>query len=166
MASTEIIIALWSVIFSAVSVYLTHTFGGRSKVKQLQKEVNDFQKEFEKATKEKNEKKLEEMKIREPEMMAKMQEMLFLPLKSMVIILPVFFIFIWLVEQFAPAFTIILPFGIHVNEVLSLNVLNSSTYGPRGFFIVVSIVANLVFDQLYTRLLERNATNKTPTISK
>ncbi len=150
-------IALISLVFSAISTVVNHKIGGRSRVKELQKEVNEFQKKFEKAAKEKNEKDLERLKVLEPEVMKKMQEMLFLPLKSMIVILPLFFIFITAVVSFYPEFVIILPFGIHLNEIFSLSVLNNSYYGPRGFFIVVSIVFNLVFEAVYSQFIEKKA---------
>lgn len=153
-------IAILALIFSIVSLAANHKIGGKKRVKELQKEVNDFQKKFEKATKEKDEKELARLKILEPQVMGKMQEMLLLPLKAMVVILPLFFIFIAGVNYFVPSFSIVLPFGIHINEVLSLKVLESSTYGSRGFFIVCSIVFNLLLEALYSKVIAPDKANK------
>lgn len=153
-------IAVISLIFSVVSTLANHKIGGRSRVKQLQKEVNDFQKRFEKATKEKDEKELEKLKILEPEVMSKMQEMLILPIKSMVVILPLFFIFIAGIQYLHPSFLITLPFAIHVNEIFALKMFEPSVYGSRGFFIVCSIVFNLAFEALYSNFFEKQNKNK------
>ena len=148
-------ITLVALVFSAVSIFLNHKVGGRKKVKELQKEVNDFQKNFEKATKEKDEKEIQRLKNIEPEVMKKMQEMLLLPIKSMVIILPLFFIVIAGIEYFFHGFSIVLPIGIHPNEIFALKLLEPSTYGPRGFFIFTSIIFNLVLEFGYSNIVEK-----------
>ncbi|MDP3742671.1 MAG: EMC3/TMCO1 family protein [Candidatus Micrarchaeota archaeon] len=160
MFDPAITIALSAVVFSIVSLFVNHKFGGKKKVKELQKEINEFQKKFEKATKEKDEKELAKLKVIEPQVMKNMQEMLLLPIKAMVIILPLFFIFIAGVQYLVPVFTIILPFGIHPNELLAFKILEQSAYGSRGFFIVCSIVANLVLEVLYSRVIAPDKPNK------
>ncbi len=155
-------IVFLSLVFSTVSTFVNHKIGGRQRVKALQKEVNDFQKKFEKATKEKDEKELQGLKNLEPEIMKKMQEMLFLPLKAMVVILPLFFIFITAVVSFFPAFIISLPIGLHTHELFALQVFNESLYGPRGFFIVASIVFNLFFELIYSNLIEKKGKEVKP----
>ncbi len=153
-------IVIFALIFSIVSLAANHKIGGKKRVKELQKEVNDFQKKFEKATKEKDEKELARLKIIEPQVMKNMQEMLLLPLKAMVVILPLFFIFIAGVKYLVPSFSIMLPFGIHPSELLSFKILEQSTYGVHGFFIVCSIVFNLVIEALYSRVIAPEKPNK------
>jgi len=155
VSQATLAITLSTLVFSLVSFYLNRKIGGREKVKAIQKEINDFQKSFEKANKEKDEKELARLKLIEPQVMGKMQEMLFLPLKAMIVILPLFLIFIYLIQQFYPGFTIVLPIGIHVQQLLSLNVIHDTTYGSRGFFIVCSIVFNLIFEMVWTKVLKR-----------
>lgn len=155
VSQATLAITLSTLVFSLVSFYLNRKIGGREKVKAIQKEINDFQKSFEKANKEKDEKELARLKLIEPQVMGKMQEMLFLPLKAMIVILPLFLIFIYLIQQFYPGFTIVLPIGIHPQQLLSLNVLHDTTYGSRGFFIVCSIVFNLIFEMVWTKILKR-----------
>ncbi len=155
MSDALIEIALLALVFSIISLFVNHKIGNRKKVKELQKEVNDFQKSFEKATKEKDEKEIQRLKVIEPQVMSKMQDMLILPLKSMVIILVLFFIFMSGVVPFFKAFFIILPFDIHLNQVLALKVLQSAYYGPRGFFILCTIVFNLSFELIYSNLIEK-----------
>ena len=75
-------IALASLLFSAISLVANHKIGGRKRVKELQKEVNDFQKKFEKANKEKDEKEIQRLKNIEPQVMKNMQEMLLLPINN------------------------------------------------------------------------------------
>ncbi|MBI4406457.1 DUF106 domain-containing protein [Candidatus Micrarchaeota archaeon] len=155
-------IAFLSLVFSAISTFVNHKIGGRKRVKALQKEVNDFQKKFEKATREKDEKELQHLKILEPAVMKNMQEMLFLPLKGMLVILPLFFILITAVVSFFPGFVIALPIGLHPDELFALRVFNESLYGPRGFFIVVSIVFNLFFELVYSKLIENKGKEVKP----
>lgn len=148
-------IAIIALVFSAVSIFANHKIGGRSKVKALQKEVNDFQKKFETATKEKDEKELQHLKIIEPEIMKKMQEMLLLPIKGMVVILPLFFIFVAGIEYLFHGFSIVLPIGIHPAELFALKIFDPATYGSRGFFIFCSIIFNLVFEAVYSNFFEK-----------
>ncbi len=153
MVDPIVSISIFSLVFSILSFAVNYKIGNRKKVKQLQKEVNEFQKKFEKATREKDEKELQHLKNLEQETMAKMQEMLLLPLKSMVVILPLFFIFISGIESFHRGFYIVLPLALHPSELLSLNVLHASTYGPRGFFILSSIVFNLIFETILSKFI-------------
>ncbi len=74
--------------------------------------------------------------------------MMFLPFKSMIVVLPLFFVFIWLIGGAYPHFTIRLPIALHLNggELFGLNILHDSTYGPRGFFILASVLAGSVIE--------------------
>ncbi len=150
-----IIIAIIALAFSIISLIVNHKIGGRKKVKQLQKEVNEFQKNFEKATKDKNEKELQHLKLIEPEIMKKMQEMLLLPLKSMVIILVLFFGVMAAVTPAFHAFVITLPFDLHLSSLLALKLTQTAMYGPRGFFILCTIVFNLSLELIYSKFFEK-----------
>jgi len=88
-----------------------------------------------------------------------MQEMMILPWKSMVFILPLFFLMIgdpWLthfpgiiIQNFSD-FIITLPFNLHFDAIFSLRFMNAGTYGPKGFFIVC-----VVFSGLFLSLIEQ-----------
>ncbi len=166
MIDSTIALASIALLFSIVSIVVNHKVGDRKKVKALQKEVNDFQKAFEKATREHDEKELQRLKNIEPETMKKMQEMLLLPFKGLLFILPIFILLISGVNMFGlnippllstwfPTFSITLPIGIHPSELMALKPLEPSTYGSRGFFIFMSIIFNLVFELVYSNLIEK-----------
>lgn len=148
-------IMLWSLAFSIVTFEAARRFGNRKRQKEIREEVAKFQKEYNKALKEKDEAALKRLQAREKQTSGMMTEMMILPLKSSVIILPLFFIIITLLQQNFPSFTITLPFGLHVNEILSLRILSQSTYGSRGFFIVSSIFWSLLIELVYSRKFEK-----------
>lgn len=149
-------IAVWSFLFSLVSFYINYKWGNRQKVKQIQKEVQTYQKAMAQAVKDKNDAKVKELQNCDREMMGKMQEMMLLPLKTMIIILPLFFIVITLIDMTYKGFVIQLPFGLHISELLSLKILEASLYGPRGYFIVVSIFVNLLLELIYSKTIGKD----------
>ncbi len=155
-AITEI--TIWSILFSLLSFFINYKWGNRQKVKDIQKEVQDYQKQMAAAVKEKNDAKVKELQNKDREMMEKMQEMMLLPLKTMIIILPLFFIVITLITSTYHDFIIKLPFAIHISEILSLKIFSPSLYGPRGYFIVVSIFANLLLELIYSKTIGKDKT--------
>ncbi|MBI5635350.1 DUF106 domain-containing protein [Candidatus Micrarchaeota archaeon] len=162
----------WTVIFFVslayviVSLFLNRMLGARQRLKQLQKLVNDYQKQVTEATKAKDERKLKELSLREKEMMGYTKEMFILPLKSMVVIIPVFFILIGtsgflginfngLIPGAYPDFRTTLPIALHLNEVFSLKILANSVYGSRGFFVVAAIFWGLIVEAVASQVEKR-----------
>lgn len=160
-ADATVEIAVWAVLFSILSFYINYRWGNREKVKQIQKEVQTYQKKMADAVKSKDDKKVQELQNQDREMMEKMQQMMLMPLKTMIIILPLFLIVITIIASTYPGFVIQLPVGLHIEEILSLKILQSSLYGPRGYFIVVSIVANLILEVIYSQTIGKDKTPKT-----
>ncbi|MFH0712993.1 MAG: EMC3/TMCO1 family protein [Candidatus Micrarchaeota archaeon] len=160
MFDNTILLIVVALVFSIISLVANHKIGNRKRVKQLQKEVNDFQKNFEKANKEKDEKEIQRLKVIEPQVMKNMQEMLLLPIKSMIVILPLFFIFIAGIEAYFHGFSSILPIDIHPNSIFALKVFEPAAYGGRGYFIFFTIIFNLVFELVYSNLIEKKNENK------
>lgn len=159
-----------SLVYVLITVFLNKKYGGRDRIKQIQKEINDYQKELKKATESSDEQAVKRLQAREKEVTGMMSEMMTLPLKSMVIILPIFFVFIGtegflglhfpgIVNYAFPGFITQLPFDLHVNAVFSTNVLSNvpqaSTYGARGFFIVAALFWGLVSEALLSQLEKR-----------
>ncbi len=148
--------------FSVVSQFLNSKMGIKKRTKEIQDEIKNFQEEFKKATEKNDEVALKKLKAREEQVMGMMQEMMLLPWKSMIIVMPMFFVLIgepflthypgFLMETFK-GFVIHLPFDLHVNAVFSLQVLREAAYGPKGFFIV----STLFFGMLYSFLEPRVA---------
>ena len=149
-------VAVWSILFSIVSFYINYKWGNRQKVKDIQKEVQDYQKQMAAAVKEKNDAKVKELQSKDREMMEKMQSMMLLPLKTMIIILPLFFIVITLITSTYHDFIVKLPIGIHISEIFALKILQPSLYGPRGYFIVISIISNLLLELIYSNTIGKD----------
>ncbi len=148
-------------VFSLVSSLINHKMGIKKRTKEIQDEIKKFQDEFKKATEKKDDAAIKKLKPREEQVMSQMQEMMLLPWKSMVFVMPLFFILIGepfltqypgiLMEAFKD-FVIFLPFDLHLNAVFSLQVLREAAYGPKGFFIVSTIFFSLVYAQLEPRV--------------
>ncbi|HII38808.1 TPA: DUF106 domain-containing protein, partial [Candidatus Micrarchaeota archaeon] len=138
------------------------TWGERKKLQAIQKQMNAFQKEYAAAMKSKDERKLKEMEVREKEIGALTKDMLILPFKAMIVILPLFLIAMWLLESMFSQFKIILPIGLHLGELLSLNVLHESVYGVRGYFIVSSAIVSIVIEMVWSQVEKMMEKNKTP----
>jgi len=145
-------IALLSLLFSIAAFVANKTLGQRDKVKALQKETQVYQKEMQKAVLEKDEKKIEELKKSEKEVNEKMMQMLLLPWKASIVILPIAWILISFVfPSLYKGFVILLPVDIHLHSLLSWtfysNIFRTAAYGTTGFFIVCSIVFGLVLEK-------------------
>ncbi len=151
-----IAIMLWSLVFSVAAFEAARRLGNRKRQKEIREEVNRFQKEYARAAKEKDEPALKRLKLREKQVTGLMTEMMILPMKSMIIIIPLFFVFITLVQQNFSSFTITLPLGLHVNEILSLRIFSPSTYGPRGFFILASVFWGIIIEIIYSKKFEKS----------
>ncbi len=145
-------IALLSLLFSIAAFVANKTLGQRDKVKALQKETQTYQKEMQKAVLDKDEKKIEELKKSEKEVNEKMMQMLLLPWKASIVILPIAWILISFVfPSLYKGFVILLPVDIHLHSLLSWtfysNIFRTAAYGTTGFFIVCSIVFGLVLEK-------------------
>ncbi|MEM4254896.1 MAG: EMC3/TMCO1 family protein [Candidatus Norongarragalinales archaeon] len=151
-AEAWIEIAFVSLLFSIAAFAANKTLGQRDKVKELQKETQAYQKEMQKAVLAKDEKKIEELQKREKEVNEKMMQMLMLPWKASIVMLPIAWILIsFVLPFFYKGFVILLPFDIHLGALLSwtfyTNVFRTAAYGTTGFFIVCSIVFGLLLEK-------------------
>lgn len=165
-------ILVLALVYVLISFALNQKFGGRMKLKKIQREVQDYQKAVQEATKKNDSAALERLALREKEMAGYMGEMMVLPMKSLVFLLPLFFIFIGvnlfgfafagLVHIFFDPFTIVLPFGLHLNEIFALHILQPSVYGPRGFFIVCSVFIGIIVEAVYSRYESAQAAKNAP----
>lgn len=139
--------------FSLLSWALQRTIGQRAKVKELQKRMQDIQKQVQAAAKARDEHAMKKMEGKEKEMMTIMNQTMMLSFKPLIIILPVFLVFIAYLQGQYTNFLIHLPFGLHVYEILRLPpIIGESAYGVRGFFIVVSIFCNLWLEFMYGQI--------------
>ncbi len=180
----QAVIAAVAVLYAGASIYIGNNFGGRKRLKILQKDMQTYQKEVAEATKSNDEKKIKHLQLREKEMMGMMTEMMILPWKSAIFILPIFFLLIgtsgFLGIHFAgtvpplfPGFEATLPFEIHIGGLLAgvsinplswinlpLNFIHSGAYGSRGFFIACVIVAGIVLEAVVSKFENKPATAK------
>ena len=143
-----------ALLFSIATNLIGRKLGIKKRTAELRKEVDSYQKDFKAASEKNDAKELESLKVREPQMMKAMQEMMFLPFKNMIFVVPLFFVVIWFVTSNYHGFTVNIPIGIHPGEILSLNVFHESTYGPRGYFIFVSIFAGLAVEFMLNNLMD------------
>lgn len=148
------LVALAAAFFS---YYANKKFGKRDKMKELQKKVNDFQKELKKAYDEKNEARIKELREREPEMLKAMQEMMLLPFRSMIIIAPVYLILLAIVlPALFPKYVITLPFSLPGGVAFWEASTWRNWFGARGFFIWSAIFFGIVvIELLWTRVEKR-----------
>ncbi|MFH1106905.1 MAG: EMC3/TMCO1 family protein [Candidatus Micrarchaeota archaeon] len=135
-------------IFSLITNVINRAMGITKRRIELQKIQKDYQKRSTDAIKRNDEKELDKLKEEEKVFMKTVQESMMLPFKSMIFILPLFFVFLWFMEGNMHGFAIQLPFALHLNghELLGLNVFQESTYGPRGLFILSSVLAGSVIE--------------------
>ncbi|MBI5225065.1 DUF106 domain-containing protein [Candidatus Micrarchaeota archaeon] len=144
-------------VFSVLTAYISRKTGVKQKTEAIQKSIKDFQKEMTDAAKENNQKKIDELKIREPMVMKQMSDMMLLPFKNFIFIIPLFILFTEVIHSQFPTFLQPLPIALHLNgqELLGLNVFHESHYGPRGFFILSSIVSGMVIEQIWNRFSKK-----------
>ncbi|MBI5177394.1 hypothetical protein HY995_04905 [Candidatus Micrarchaeota archaeon] len=159
-------ILLAALAYALFTVTLNKAMGIRDRQKFLQREVNAYQRELGEIAKTNDEKRLEILKTREKDVQGYMFEMMLLPWKSFIFIIPVFFLLIGtngflglhfsgLLNGWFSDFVTTLPIGLHLNEIRSLRILSPSVYGPRGFFIVCVIFAGLLIEAVFSRVEKR-----------
>ena len=141
-----LVILIIAAAYSVFAIYINRTYGERKKLKKIQDDMKAFQKEYSEAMKKNDQAKIKELEVREKEFAGLMKDMLFLPFKAMIIILPAFLVLIWLVEGQFHGFTIQLPIALHLSEIFSLKILASSTYGVRGYFILSAAFVGIILE--------------------
>lgn len=162
MADTIAIVTITvlSFLYVGSSLAINQKLGSRSRLKYLQSQIAEINKDYSKALKENDKAKIEKMAAREKEMAGYMSEMMFLPFKSLIFILPVFFIFIGIntfgiqfngvIQRLFPTFLIYLPFDLHPASIFALKIFQQGVYGSRGFFILCGVVAGIVLEMIYS----------------
>lgn len=160
-SSALMIIPALSFIYVGASLFINQAIGSRPRLKFIQAQVKQYQDQFKKATAANDSKLLAELANREKEITAYMGEMMVLPFKSLIFIIPVFFVFIGFnifgfkyagfVPSTYPDFSIVLPIGLHLGQIFSLQILQSTVYGARGYFILSGVVAGIILEALYSR---------------
>ncbi|HEV8289601.1 MAG TPA: EMC3/TMCO1 family protein [Candidatus Norongarragalinales archaeon] len=160
-----LVIFLLAGIFGVVSLEVNKRWGGRQRVKAIQKQMKEFQKEMQEAQKSHDEAKMKELAARDHDMTQMMQDMMLAPLKGMILIIPLFLVFVSIAPWLFPNFSIHLPLALHVNEIFALKILQGSTYGARGFFILSGVVWGFVLETIQSKIDEKQQ-QKTATETK
>lgn len=147
-----IVIAACSLLFSMLTFEVNRRFGKRARLKEIQRTVQEYQNEMKEATKRKDDKKLKELAARESEMLSLTQEMMALPFRSMVIVIPLFFGALWLVPPNFPGYVLNTPFPLPVPNLGNFSLAWRSVFGPRGAFILWSVVFGMLIETIVSRL--------------
>ncbi len=146
---------LVSLVFSVLAFIINRKIGNRSRVEEIQKQINDYQKELKEASKAKDEKKIKELTERDKELTKNMQEMMWLSLKPGLILLPLFWIaYAFLLPVWFPEFIITdLPF--HLPSSIMFWLPWKDYLGVRGLFIYSLLVFGLFFELVLARLWKK-----------
>lgn len=163
MSSDTLVITAMALVYSVVSMVLQYTLGNRRRVQQIQKDMQDLQKEFQKAVKDGDEKELKRLDEKQKHMTGLMFESMKYQFKPMLVILPSFIIlfggfgFEGVLPLVYPTYSIQLPIALHLSgsELLGLNILHDSVYGVRGFFLVVLFFSGILLQLAAAPLIER-----------
>jgi uncharacterized membrane protein (DUF106 family) len=143
LATVEIMVL--ATVFAFVSYYLSKTLGKRDEVRASQKRFNDHVKEMQAAMKRNDEAKLKELQKKDEELNKEMMKTMFLPFRSMIVILPLYYV-LWnfLLPAWFPDYSVRLPFSLPGRMDFWSADAWRPWFGARGFFIWSTVVAGLV----------------------
>lgn len=152
---------LWLMVFALVfaffSYFLNKTLGKRDEVRATQKKFNDHMKEMQEALKRNDEAKIKELQKRDKELNEAMMKTMFLPFRSLIVVLPVYFV-LWnyVLPALFPNYVITLPFSLPGRMDFWSADAWRPTFGARGFFIWSTVFAGLlVVELLWTKVEAR-----------
>jgi len=144
-------------VFAFFSYYVSKTLGKRDEVRAIQKKFNDHVKEMQDALKKNDEARLKELQKQDKEMNDAMMKTMFLPWRSFVVILPLYFV-LWnyVLPALFPNYSVTLPFSLPGRT----DFWNASAwrpwFGARGFFIWSTVFAGLlIVELLWTKVEAR-----------
>ncbi|MBI5226342.1 DUF106 domain-containing protein [Candidatus Micrarchaeota archaeon] len=163
MAYEIILLTILALAYSVLSLVLQYTLGNRRRVQQIQKDMQDLQKEFQKAAQSGDEKEIKRLEEKQKHMTGLMLESMKYQFKPMLVILPSFLImfggfgFEGILFSLFPGFNITLPIALHLDgsELLGLNVLHNSHYGVRGFFLVILFFSGILLQLAVVPIAEK-----------
>jgi len=143
-------------ILAGINFAIDRVMGVRKETTAIQKEVNDWNKEYMDAVKANDEPKLKKLKENEKEVMGKMTKMMFLPFKTAILVIPLYILFNWLLaSNLDKTLKFTLPFPVpNFNFITWDNIV-----GVTGLFILSLIFFGLVLNILIPqveKLFEKN----------
>lgn len=160
-------IIVFALVFSLLLVFIQKRFGGRDRIKEIQKQVNAHQKEVLAATKANDKERLDSLMKKQDEVMGLTTEMLWLSLKGMIIVLPLILIlFAYVLPALFPnylqspcpfvrscnsSYIIHLPFPVPYTPQFSgefpwIHLPFRDYLGVRGLFIYSMFVFGLILE--------------------
>ncbi len=153
MSEVETIeIIVFAIAFAFFSYYLNKKIGHRDKVRDLQKKVNEYQKELKDAYARKDEAKIKELSAREKEMMDHMKQMTLLPMRTMVLILPLWFVIFYFILPALFSNYILTNMPFPVPSSIAFWQPWKNWLGARGLFIYATVFAGLFVELVFTRI--------------
>lgn len=154
------VITLTSIIYSIFSLHVTKTLGKRTRVKQIQEEVNRISKRMPDTHKMSEKEKLEFQKEQD-KLPSLLSESMSLQFKPLLISLPIFIVLSYLIKTYFPYFSIQLSFSIPTFPYYWLilrfdNFPNwRDTFGPFGWFILTLLLSSLMAQAIIPRIEKR-----------
>jgi len=130
-----ILIFIIAALSSMLYEYLSNRYGGRGRLKEINKELKELQKKI----------KSGESKEEEMEKIGKLlMESNIISFKSLIFIIPIIFVGVTIVTTLFPDFTIQLPFHIPIPFRGGGLVEWRDTFGPRGWFFISLFIFGII----------------------
>lgn len=157
MNSQALIIFLLSGVFAYISFEINRRWGGIAFQREHGQRLKDIQKEMSTLAKNPGGDSLEKMNKVQGEFSSLMMKSMVSNFKTLIFILPLFFIAIYFVSTAYPNFVINVPINIKgLNffgnfDVFSRGFIVDTAYGYRGFFIICAMAYGFILQNIYTR---------------
>ena len=150
-------ITVFAIVVSVLLSVLMKKYGGRDRIIAIQKEVSEVNKQYFDAGKKGDKKKVAELEEKMKDLPKLMTESMFLNLKSLVIMLPLFLAATWFVKFVFPNFTIELPIQIPVPRSFLPPVIEmKSVFGTYGWFILSLVVFGGIAQLVLSKIQKKN----------
>lgn len=143
MRITTIEIILLALAFSILSFYVNKKFGKRDRLKEIQREVNDYNKKLREATLKKDEEALKKLQQDEPRIMELTKEMLFLPFRSILIMGPIFLIIFSVLPMLFPNYLVKTPIPL-LGSIWPITFRD--VFGVKGLFLYSLLLFGIVIE--------------------
>lgn len=139
-------ISLTAVVYSAISGHITKVWGNRTRVTQIQADMNRINNMMTEAVKRNDEKKKKEAEAEQARIPNLMKESMVLQFKPLIITLPIFFVASWFMRSAFPEFQMKLAVALPI-FIQNLDRFPNwrDTFGAIGWFILALIFSGLLF---------------------
>lgn len=144
-----------AVVYSALSTHITKTWGNRTRVTQIQAEMNRINNLMTEAVKKNDEKKKKEAEAEQAKIAGLMKESMILQFKPLAITLPIFFGLSWALRTLFPNFQIKLAFALPI-VIQNFDRFPNwrDTFGVIGWFILALIFSGLLVQFIAGKIAE------------